>query len=113
MPRPTRLRSRRFWAGLSVERLSSDGTSGLLDPHEMADLPEHTGELRALLALGRAADLAQTERPQRAAVLRGLADHGPSLGDLQRLAHAGSVSSTTVSGRGSGVGSVEASAAAT
>src|SRR5204863_9900298 len=62
-------------------------------PHEMADLSEHTGELRALLALDGTADLAQPERPQRAAVLLRLADHGTGLRDLQRLAHAVSVSS--------------------
>src|SRR5579859_6269020 len=91
-PRPTRLRSRRFEAGLRFERFSSDGTSRLLDPHEMADPSEHTGELRALLALGRAADLAQAERAERSAVLGRLPDHGTRLRDLQRL-HAVSVSS--------------------
>src|SRR5437762_525948 len=32
---------------------------GLLDLHEVADLPEHTGELRALRVLGRVADLSE------------------------------------------------------
>ncbi len=34
----------------------------------MTDLPEHTGELRALRVLGAAADLAQAEGAERAAV---------------------------------------------
>src|SRR5437588_6520618 len=78
-----RLRSLRAWAGLRLERLSSSAmtSSGLLDLHEVADLPEHTGELRALRVLRAAPDLAQPERPQRAAVALALADLRPDLGD--------------------------------
>src|SRR5688572_20092027 len=49
---------------------------------EMADLPELTGELRALRVLCRAADLAQPEGPQRAAVPLALADRATNLPDL-------------------------------
>src|ERR687892_990998 len=77
MPRPTRLRARRFWAGLSDEREKSSGISCLLrflDADEMANPTEHTGELRRLGVLGRAADLAEAEGAQRAAMARALAD---------------------------------------
>src|SRR3954453_5065498 len=76
-----RLRSLRAWAGLRLERFRSSGIG--VHPHEVTDLPEHTGELRALRVLGAAADLAQPERPQRAAVARVLADRATRLGDLQ------------------------------
>src|SRR5438128_11641966 len=80
-----RLRSFRSCAGFRFERLRSPAMAlfRLLDPDEMADLPQHTGELRALLPLDRAADLAEAERAQRAAVARGLADLTTRLGDLQ------------------------------
>src|ERR671934_1565456 len=84
MPRPMRLRSRRGAAGLRFERFSSStALAPALDPHEMADLPEHTGERWALLVLARAADLAQAERAQRAAMLARLADRATRLRDLQ------------------------------
>src|SRR5689334_25196842 len=53
---------------------------GVLDLHQVANFPEHTRELRALLVLGGAADLAEAERPQRAAVLLALADLATRLG---------------------------------
>src|SRR5918912_2923302 len=82
MPRPTRLRSRRGEAGLRFERFSSStALAPALDLDEMADLPEHTGEGRALLVLARAADLAQAERAQRAAVRPRLADRATRLRD--------------------------------
>src|SRR3954469_24882480 len=80
-PRPTRLRSLRAWAGLRFERFSSSGIG--VHPHEVTDLPEHTGELRALRVLRAAADLAQAERAERAAMPLALADHATRLGDLQ------------------------------
>src|SRR5205085_6110043 len=85
MPRPTRLRSRRAAAGFRFERFSSSGIRVALsfDPHEMADLPEHTGERRALRMLRAAADLAEAERPQRAVMRRRLADCATRLRDLQ------------------------------
>src|SRR6478672_8148011 len=76
-----RLRSFRAWAGLRLERFSSSGIG--VHPHEVTDLPEHTGELRALRVLGGLADPAQAERPQGAAVARILADRATRLGDLQ------------------------------
>src|SRR5919197_3463194 len=79
-----RLRSRRGAAGFKFERFSSStALAPALDPHEMADLPEHTGEGRGLLVLARAADLAEAERPQRAAVRARLADGATRLRDLQ------------------------------
>src|SRR5437763_7496673 len=85
MPRPTRLRSRRAAAGLRLERFSSSGIrlAPVVDAYEVADLPEHTGEGRALRVLGGAADLTQAERAQRAAMLAGLADRATRLRDLQ------------------------------
>src|ERR671935_860474 len=80
MPRPTRLRSLRACAGFRFERFRSSGIG--VHPYEVTDLPEHTGELRALLVLCGAADLAQPERPERAAVLLALADGATRLGDL-------------------------------
>src|SRR2546421_9071242 len=85
MPRPMRLRSRRDAAGFRFERFSSSGIrlAPALDRHEVADLPEHTDERWALLMLGRPADLAQPESPQRAAVALRLADLATRLRDLQ------------------------------
>src|SRR2546429_9725537 len=85
MPRPMRLRSRREAAGFRFERFSSSDIrlAPALDAHEVADLPEHTGERRALRMLCRAADLAQAERAQRAAVGGGLPDRATRLRDLQ------------------------------
>src|SRR5919201_1234473 len=65
MPRPTRLRSLRACAGFIVERLTC---SAILDLDQMTDLPKHACERRVLVVLDGAADLAQPERPQRAAV---------------------------------------------
>src|SRR5438094_10214984 len=82
-----RLRARRGEAGLSVDRLSSAGLMdfGLfgLDADQMTDLPQHTGELRALISLDGAADLAQAESAQRTPVLCGLADAAAHLRDPQ------------------------------
>src|SRR5688500_10999807 len=55
----------------------------LVDPDEVANLPEHTRELRGLLVLGGAADLAQSERAQRAAMPLGLTDLAANLRDLK------------------------------
>src|ERR671937_205373 len=65
MPRPTRLRSLRACAGFIVERLTC---SAILDLDQVTDLPKHAGERWVLVVLDGAADLAQPERPQRAAV---------------------------------------------
>src|SRR5688572_10637869 len=84
MPRPTRLRARRFWAGLSDEREMSSGISCLLrflGADEMANPAQHTGELRRLGMLGRAADLAEAEGAQRAPVARALTDLALHLGN--------------------------------
>src|SRR3954453_14996116 len=78
-----RLRSFRSCAGLRFDRFSSSGTSTLLDLHEMADLPQHACDHRALVVLGGAADLAEAERAQRAAVALGLADAATDLRQLQ------------------------------
>src|SRR3954453_17350660 len=78
-----RLRSFRSCAGLRFDRFSSSGTSTLLDLHEMADLPQHACDHRALVVLGGAADLAETERAQRAAVALGLADAATDLRQLE------------------------------
>src|SRR5262249_47853087 len=76
LPRLSRL------GGLEVGEVQVTGhLLGLLDLHEMADLPEHTGEHRPLLVVGGASDLAQPQRPQRAAVPAALADLAPNLGD--------------------------------
>src|SRR4029453_255793 len=86
MPRPTRLRAVRFCAGFRVERLSSSSgaaTSVLLDADEVADFSQHTEGLRSVLALDRAADLAQAQRPESAPVLLGLADLATRLRDRQ------------------------------
>src|SRR5215208_6626203 len=84
-----RLRSFRSCAGFRFDRFSSSGTSTLLDLHEMADLPQHACDHRALVVLGGAADLAEAERAQRAAVALGLADPATDLRQLQ-LRHRGS-----------------------
>src|SRR2546430_8091982 len=75
-----RFRFLRGDAGFSEERFSS-----VIDPDEVANLSQHTGELRALLVLGRPADLPEPERAQRAAVLRGLADLRADLRDAELL----------------------------
>src|SRR5207247_1671060 len=54
---------------------------GVLDLDEVADLPQHTGELWALRVLRDPPDLAQTERAQDAAVALRLADRAPGLRD--------------------------------
>jgi hypothetical protein len=51
----------------------------------VADLPQHTRELRAFRVLGGPPDLAQPERPQGAAVAPALADLATNLRDLQLL----------------------------
>src|SRR5262249_45302557 len=77
--------------------------SGGLHLHEVVDLSQHTGELRALLVLGRAADLAEAERAERAVVRLRLTDPGPDLRDLDGAhpsvssAAAASVSAASVS----------------
>src|SRR5215212_7048230 len=78
-----RLRSFRSCAGFRFDRFSSSGTSTLLDLHEMADLPQHACDDRALVVLGGAADLAEAERAQRAAVALGLPDAATDLRQLQ------------------------------
>src|SRR2546423_14014959 len=79
-----RLGDLRGAAGFRLERLSSSGTSlRLLHSDEVADFPQHTGELRAVCVLDRAADLAQPECAQRAAVPRALADLATRLRDLE------------------------------
>src|SRR3982750_2861798 len=79
-----RFRSFRSWAGFRFDRFSSSGTSTLLDLHEMADLPQHACDDRALVVLGGAADLAEAERAERATVALGLADAAT---DLRQLRH--------------------------
>src|SRR5919197_1565627 len=81
MPRPMRFRSLRACAGLSFERFRSSGIG--VHPHEVTDLPEHTGELGALVLLDRAADPAEAECPERAAVAFALPDPATRLRDLQ------------------------------
>src|SRR5436190_24332583 len=105
-----RLRSRREAAGFRFERFSSSGIrlAPALDLHEVADLPEHTGEHRALLVLGRAADLAEAERAQRAAMPLALSDLTAGLGDLD-LRHADG-SSPRVSDTAGGAAGVAAGA---
>src|SRR5262245_36883003 len=76
-----RLRSLRGWAGLRFERFRSSGIG--VHPHEVTDLPQHTGELRALRVLRAAADLAEAEGAERAAVPLALADRATRLRDLQ------------------------------
>src|SRR5919204_5080920 len=78
MPRPTRLRALRACAGFRFERFRSSGIT--VHSHEVADLPEHTRELRGLRVLRGAADLAQAERAEGAAVLGALADRATRLG---------------------------------
>src|SRR4051794_24077598 len=56
----------------------------------MADLAEHAVEDGPRLLLDRAADLAETERTQRAAVALALADLAPDLGDANLRHHASS-----------------------
>src|SRR5439155_51732 len=68
---------------------------GLLDPDEVPDLSQHTGELRALLVLRGASDPPEPERPQGATMAPRLADPAPDLGDLD-LAH----SAASVAGSG-------------
>src|SRR5215212_1451863 len=77
-PRPTRLRV--FWlcAGFNDDRLSF---SAILDPHQVANLPQHACEHRGLVVLDRLADLAQPERAERTAMLAGLADLATNLGN--------------------------------
>src|SRR5919204_849859 len=76
MPRPTRFRSLRAWAGLSCERLTS---SGILDLHQVANLSQHACEDGVVVVLNRAADLAESERAQCSAVLLRLADLATNL----------------------------------
>src|SRR3954451_23996485 len=62
------------------------GPLRLLDLDEVRDLPEHTGELRALRVLHGLADARQAERAERAAVPLRLADLAVRLRDAD-LAH--------------------------
>jgi len=50
----------------------------------VADLPEHTGDLRRGLLFGGTPDPAQAERPQGAAVTPALADRAADLRDPKR-----------------------------
>src|SRR3954462_14088317 len=70
----------------------------------MCDVAELAGQDVRLGVLGAAADLAETEGPNRALVLLALADRASHLGDLHR-AHAGT------SARSAGGSTVAASAA--
>src|SRR6266700_3512855 len=80
-----RLRSRRGWAGPRLERSRFLGTAllHLLDLDEVANLPEHTGELRAFCVFGRASDLAKAERAKGPTVAHVLANAAARLGDLE------------------------------
>src|SRR6266571_3588542 len=73
MPRPTRLPLLGACAGFRVERLSCSAIP-FDHLHQMPDLAKHACEDRALVVFDGLADLAEPERPQRAAVLLGLAD---------------------------------------
>src|SRR5262245_11310568 len=84
MPRPMRLRARRFCAGFRFERLSSSATRSVLHAvhgDEMPHLSEHTRDLTRILVLGGAPDPAEPERAQGAAVALGLADLAAYLPD--------------------------------
>src|SRR5919197_2214113 len=81
MPRPMRLRARLGLAGFRFERFSSSGIR--VHPDEVTDLPEHTGELGAVLPLDAAPDLPEAERAEGAAMTRALADRATRLRDLQ------------------------------
>src|SRR5581483_1181264 len=107
-PRPTRLRSTRACAGWRFERFSC---LGIFDLHEVTDLPQHACEHRALVVLGGAADLAEPEGAQRAAMALALADLRLDLGELDaghqdaasssfflRVARGFGASSSTMSG---------------
>src|SRR5581483_9190105 len=86
-PYPSRGRGRRACgrraparAGYSTGAATSP--SDVLDLHEVAYLPEHACEHRALVVLGGVADATEAERTQRAAVRLALADLGLDLRDL-------------------------------
>src|SRR5688572_22583282 len=95
-PRPTRLRDLRGCAGVRLERFSSSLTAlSLLDAplisqrshgHEMAYLAQHALQLRRVLVVRAATDLAEAERAQGTEVTIGLTDSTTHLRDLQ-LAH--------------------------
>src|SRR3954468_12350640 len=74
---------------------------GLLDLYEMADLAQHPLQHGALLVLGAAADLAETERAQRAAMALALADLAADLGDPNLRRHPGPPRSRPPPGRAS------------
>src|SRR5215212_6514063 len=79
-----RLRSRRAWAGFREERFSGSAMAsvgGGVDLHQVPHLSQHTQELRTFLVLRRAADPAQAERTQGAAMALALADRAPNLRD--------------------------------
>src|SRR3954447_12680552 len=84
-PRPARLRSSRGCAGERLEGFScfSGIGSGVLDLHEVANLAEHFGQRRGLLALGATADATEPESAQGTAMTLGLSDLGPDLRDQQ------------------------------
>src|SRR3954468_17381114 len=79
-----RLRSTRAWAGFNDERFSSSdmgSVGGGFDLHQVPHLSQHTQELRTFLVLGRAADLPQAERAERAAMALALPDGAADLRD--------------------------------
>src|SRR5439155_23272952 len=73
-----RLRSLRLCAGFSEERFRG---SAIVDLHQVADFPQHACKHRPVVVLGGAADLAEPERAECAAVLLGLADLATDLGN--------------------------------
>src|SRR3712207_1477809 len=114
MPRPTRFRSTRFAAGFRFDRLRFSGNAlrvlcrRRLDLDEVTDLPQHTGELRALRMLDRAADFPEAERAQRAAMALALPDLAAHLRD-PHLRHYEAPSASA--GAADGVSGVPSSAA--
>ena len=85
-PRPIRLRALRGCAGFRLERFSSSLIGSYFSSigHEVANLAQHALQLRRVLVLGAAADLAEAERAQRAEVAIGLTDPAADLRDLER-----------------------------
>src|SRR5262245_11920853 len=77
MPRPMRFRAFRACAGCRDDRLSC---SAILDLDQVADLPKHACQDRAVVVLHGLADLAEPERAESAAVLLALADLATRLG---------------------------------
>src|SRR5204863_2724552 len=88
----------RACAGFSDVKLSC---SAILDPHQVANLPQHACEHRGLVVLDGLADLAQAEGAERAAVLLRLPDPALHLGDAH-LGHSSAPSTAGVSVASSG-----------